>query len=61
MPDPDDTGRLRLEQTNLAAAERARAEVAAEPDEVEQHERRADKASYLADKLAEAERSEKER
>jgi len=53
------TEELRLEQLQREAKERERAGGAAEEDEAEQHERRADKASYLREKLEE--RAEAER
>ena len=56
MPE-DDTAALRLDQLQREAREREAAE--ALPD-TEAHERRADRAAYLADKLAERERSERE-
>jgi hypothetical protein len=51
---------LRTEELRLAQAERERSERehaadAAEPAEAKAHERRADKAAYLKEKLAEAE------
>lgn len=55
-----DTGELRQTQEHRIDAERERAERADEPGEERQHRRRADKAAYLKDKLAERERSERE-
>ena len=61
MPKGDPkTGEMRVEQHERATAEREAAEEAELPDETEQHRRRADKAAYLAEKLAERERSERE-
>ena len=54
------TQELRLEQLRREAAERDRAGSAFDEDEAEQHERRAEKAGYLREKLeerAEAERA----
>ena len=45
------TQELRLEQLQREAAERDRAGASADADEAEQHERRADKAGYLREKL----------
>ena len=59
MPDPI-TEELRLEQIDRKEVERERARDATEPGETEQHERRAEKADYLRDKLAERGRSEDE-
>jgi hypothetical protein len=53
------TQELRIEQAGRERAEREAAEGGSTPDDTEQHERRADKASYLREKLeqrAEAER-----
>ena len=61
MTDEDPTTKeLRLEQLRREAEERDRAGASIEEDEAEQHERRADKAGYLREKLeqrAEAERA----
>lgn len=54
------TQELRLEQLQREAEERDRVGTSLEPDEAEQHERRAEKAGYLREKLeerAEAERA----
>jgi rRNA-processing protein FCF1 len=54
------TQELRLEQLNREATERGRAETSIDDEEAEQHERRAEKATYLREKLeerAEAERA----
>ena len=58
-PDPK-TGEMRIEQAKRTTEEREAAETSELPDEEEQHRRRADKAAYLAEKLAERERSERE-
>lgn len=57
--DPDISER-REEQTQVARAERRAAEIAVEDDEAHTHERRAERAAYLASKLAEREESERE-
>lgn len=57
--DADERAELRREQDDRARAEdRFARETDGEP-EGREHRRRADKAAYLRDKLAEAERSEK--
>jgi hypothetical protein len=60
--DPDDRTpeRLREEQVDKARDERRHAEGAETEDEAAAHDRRADKAAYLAARLAEQERSEQE-
>ena len=59
---PDDeeptTQELKAVQAQRAAKEERRAAVADQPAEARAAERRADKAAYLRDRLAEAERSE---
>ena len=60
MADEDDTGRLRAETLQRELHERAAADQAGEHDEEHQHKRRADKAAYLDEKLAERERSERD-
>ena len=61
MPDEDtETRELRIDQRERSAGEREAAKEAALPDEERQHRRRADKAAYLAEKLAERERAERE-
>ena len=63
MSDSDsktETRELKVDQRQRTDAEREAAETAELPDEERQHRRRADKASYLAEKLAERERSEAE-
>lgn len=53
------TGELRVEQVKREREERERAAAAAEADRAEQHGRRADKAGYLKQKLAEREEAER--
>ena len=61
MPDEEPTTQeLKAVQAERAADEQRRAGDAEQPDEARAHERRADKAAYLRDRLAEAERSEAE-
>ena len=61
MPDEEPTTQeLKAVQAERAADEQRRAEDAERFDEAHAHERRADKAAYLRDRLAEAERSEAE-
>jgi hypothetical protein len=59
MPDPE-TREMQIEQKRREAAHREAAEDATEEHEVEAEERRADKAAYLREKLAERARSEDE-
>ena len=47
------TQELRIEQLQREAAERERAGASLEEDEAEQHQRRAEKAGYLREKLEE--------
>ena len=54
------TQELRIEQAKREEGERERAAEGVTPDDTEQHERRADKASYLREKLAERARAERE-
>jgi len=56
----EQTGELRKAQAARAEAERRQAETSERPTEESQHRRRADKAGYLAEKLAERERSERD-
>ena len=51
--DDPPTEELRLAQAHREAAERAAAESAPDADEAATHERRADRAAYLRDKLDE--------
>jgi hypothetical protein len=60
MPDPK-TEELRLEQIQRERSEREQADDSAEPAEEHAHERRADRAAYLREKLDERARSEDER
>jgi hypothetical protein len=60
MSDQSDTFRLKVEQVQRELAEQRLAEASTEQEEVAQHARRADKASYLRAKLEERERSEAE-
>ena len=53
MSEDPTTQELRLDQLRREEAERQRADRAAEPDDTDQHEARADKASYLREKLEE--------
>ena len=52
MADPE-TAELRLEQIRRERDEHARADRADQPSEERQHERRAERAAYLKDKLDE--------
>jgi hypothetical protein len=56
-PDPDDTLTLHVRQDERAAEEREQERAAEAPAEARAHGRRAEKAAYLRDKLAEADRS----
>jgi hypothetical protein len=53
------TEELKITQREREQAERERAESAPDEDEAVQHERRADKARYLAEKLEERAESER--
>jgi hypothetical protein len=59
MPDPE-TEELRLEQVQRARREKERAREADEDAAQKAHGRRADKADYLREKLAERARAEDE-
>lgn len=59
MPDPE-IKELQIEQVQRELHERKRAEEADLPTEERTHERRADKHSYLREKLAERAHSEEE-
>jgi hypothetical protein len=62
MTDEDHTPeRLRDEQAEKARDERRHADDATSEHEAVTHDRRADKAAYLAKRLAERERSEEEK
>jgi hypothetical protein len=54
------TEQLRATQTSKAREERKQAEGSVTDDEAQTHDRRSEKAAYLAAKLAEQERSEHE-
>jgi hypothetical protein len=60
MEEDPTTQELRLEQLKREEAEREAAEEGITPDETEQHERRADRASYLREKLEERAQAERE-
>jgi hypothetical protein len=55
-----ETKRLKTEQHEREHVEQRLADRAPEPEEAAQHERRAEKAHYLREKLEERERSEHE-
>jgi hypothetical protein len=59
VPEEPITEELKLAQLERERAERRRAESVPDEDEAAQHERRADKAKYLADKLEERAKSER--
>ena len=59
MPDPTTEG-MRLDQIERARLEKRRADEAAEAEEEKSHERRAEKADYLREKLAERAKAEDE-
>jgi hypothetical protein len=59
MGDPI-TEELHVDQLDRESVERERAEQAAEPAEQETHERRAERAAYLREKLGERAASEEE-
>ncbi len=54
------TQELRIEQLQRERAEREAATEGATPDDTEQHERRAEKAGYLREKLEERAEAERE-
>jgi hypothetical protein len=60
MDDEHRTEELKLTQLQREAAESRRAEESADPDEAAQHERRAEKAHYLREKLEERAESERD-
>ena len=60
MSEDPKTEELRVEQTEREAAERERARGSHDEEETDQHDRRADKAAYLREKLEERARSERE-
>ncbi len=55
------TEEMRLAQAERERIERERAEQSKDDTETREHQRRADKAAYLRDRLAEREESERER
>ncbi|HWI70493.1 MAG TPA: hypothetical protein VNT55_00960 [Baekduia sp.] len=59
-PDRDDPAALKREQEGRVREEERFARESSQPAEERAHQRRADKAAYLRDKLAEAERAERE-
>ena len=59
MPEDPITEELKLSQLEREQAERRRARDVPDEDEAEQHERRAEKAKYLAEKLEERADSER--
>lgn len=59
VPEDPITEELKLSQREREQAERRRARDVPEEDEAVQHERRAEKAKYLADKLEERAESER--
>ena len=59
MPDPTTEG-MRLDQIERARREKQRAEEADEAAAEKSHERRADKADYLREKLAQRAKAEDE-
>jgi hypothetical protein len=60
VAEPRDTEELRAEQLARELHEKQRAEAAFEETEEAQHDRRADKARYLGEKLEERAESERE-
>jgi hypothetical protein len=60
MTEDPKTEELKLDQLRREAEEQQRAETAPDEDEAAQHERRAQKAHYLRQKLEERARSERE-
>ena len=60
MTDDQDTGALKAQQLEHIKHERQLARSGGDAEEVAQHERRAEKADYLREKLEERERSERE-
>jgi len=59
VPEDPLTEELKLAQLEREQAERRRAKSVSDEDEAAQHERRADKARYLGDKLEERAESER--
>jgi hypothetical protein len=60
MTDEHKTEELKVIQSDREAAEREQAESALDEDEAAQHERRADKARYLKERLEERAESERQ-
>jgi hypothetical protein len=60
VPEDPITEELKLSQLEREQAERRRARDVPDEDEAVQHERRAEKAKYLAEKLEERAESERE-
>ena len=60
MDDEPTTEELRVAQLKREGVERERAARGTSEDDTEQHERRADKAAYLRQKLEEREAAERE-
>lgn len=60
MADDPTTEELRVAQLRREKAERERASRGTSEDDTEQHERRADKAAYLRDRLEERAAAERE-
>jgi hypothetical protein len=58
--DPSTTQELRLDQLRRASGERGAAQESDTASEQRTHERRAERAAYLSEKLAERERTERE-
>jgi hypothetical protein len=61
VPEDPITEELKLSQLEREQAERRRAQHVPDEDEAVQHERRAEKAKYLAEKLEERAESERQR
>jgi hypothetical protein len=61
VPDEPNTEELKLAQLEREQAERRRARSVHDEHEAAQHDRRADKARYLAEKLEERAESERRR
>ena len=61
MPTEEDptTQELRLDQLRREATEREQADTSIDEEEAEQHERRAEKASYLRERLEQRAESER--
>lgn len=62
MPEPDDTRSFALKelQAQRVDGERQAAQESEQPAEARAHERRAEKAAYLRDRLAEAEQADRD-